>query len=163
MNQPLLRDHTVWCDYCRKPILSQSDFIAVAQFYPKFPYAKYHAACYANFLKSGKLWIGPRGPVILTGRQSRRSAVLLVLFSLLMVGILVFAVRPALPRTIFTNVIFYFLLIVGILLPVEYVILMLRVKRIEEHMQRNGNPRTENLQRPGQKDSTDTPQVGSQE
>lgn len=132
---PPATGNKIHCDYCNEGILSKSDLTVVAQFFPHFPFAKYHNACYAGFLKSGKFWIGPRGQTILSGPKARRGTIILMVFFLFWIGLLVFVIRPSMPHNIvLTNIIYYFLIGMGILSIVVYLAVRAYVKRLEQRI-----------------------------
>lgn len=110
----------ILCDRCHKEIKSNKDFIAVTQYYPKFPYSKFHTSCYSEFLKN-KFWvITPKdGSGVISGKNGTRGAIIgifLFIFSIIFFCTLVY---PRIPHTTFANIlvlIFFHLIISKVLL-----------------------------------------------
>ena len=94
----------ILCDKCHKEIKSNNDFIAVTQYYPKFPYSKFHAPCYSEFLKNKFLVITPKdGSGVISGKNGTRGAIIgiiLFIFSIIFFFTLVY---PRIPHTTFAN------------------------------------------------------------
>ncbi|MBI4173882.1 MAG: hypothetical protein HY519_04135 [Candidatus Aenigmarchaeota archaeon] len=104
----------VVCDHCKRNIISRKDFIAVGQLYPRFPYAKYHNACYSEFLKSGKLWIGARGQQTLSGPNAGRGYAFTAVFFLLWLAFITFILKPKLPAGALSDAVYYAFLALGV-------------------------------------------------
>lgn len=119
------------CDYCHKTIEGKKDLFVVGQYYPRYPFAIYHNACYSEFLKSGKFWLGPRGQVIYSGATAKRGMIFISLFFLLVLAIIVLGVLPSAPQSFLPRAVLYFLIILIVFLPIKSWLAWRRVKRIE--------------------------------
>jgi hypothetical protein len=98
----------------QEKIVSNKDFIAVSQLYPKFPYSKFHSYCYSHFLKN-KFWvIAPTGTGIINGKNGTRSVYLSSIFFVFWMFVLL-SVYKKVPQTTTISIIFLIFFLFGLL------------------------------------------------
>jgi len=106
----------ITCDYCNKEIISNSDFIAIAQFYPKFPYSKFHTSCYCEFLKNCWAMTPWPGTPAISGKNGTRAAIQSVVLFIAMIIILYAFIYPRGPQSAFTDLVFLVFASIGFVL-----------------------------------------------
>lgn len=94
----------ITCDFCNKEIKSNKDFIAVMQFYPKFPYSKFHTSCYSEFLKNRFWVVSPGGNLVISGKNGTRGVIAGCIGAALFEIFAFTAVFPRISPSAFTNV-----------------------------------------------------------
>ena len=120
------------CDYCKKKITSNKNFIAVTQIYPKFPFSKFHTACYSNFLKEN-FWVitSKGGAGVINGKNGNRGVIIAAVFAIFFIGFSYFATSS----TVGFNWFFYFFILIGSLLFISTLLLRLHIYyNYEKHL-----------------------------
>lgn len=126
---------SVQCRFCHQNVSTRDDLLIIVQFYPNFPVATYHNDCYAKFLKSGNVYVGPYPQVVLNGAKSKWSLVFASAFFVFWILILLVAVRPSLSDAgIVVRSVFYLILLVGAVSILGLFVLLAHARAIEQRL-----------------------------
>ena len=106
----------VTCDYCKGEIKSNKEFIAVTQFYPKFPYSKFHTSCYSEFLKNRFWVITPRdGAGVISGKNGTRGSIIATFMMIFIPIFFFFVIYPKIPNAYLISIIALLFFLMGLI------------------------------------------------